>query len=284
MTAPAPRTAEVYAVSVPAGVFTGDFYHFADGRDGVWFALGDVTGHGLDSAIFMAMIQELIEERWAGHCPAQRWTCCPSDAVAWIHEALAPELPVHRFVSLVLGHLSTEGTLRLTNAGHCPPLLLRRDGSIFQVPSHGPILHHLVPPGWADSCFRLSPGEKIVLYTDGVSETLSPAGEELGIAGVVGSLAGVGGCDVRSVAHGLMSDAERFGAGAPFRDDVTVMVIARRGGDRPAAHPWCRASTGSTRRMGGHPVHRRNPVERRVAVRPPSFDRLGGWREATTSS
>ena len=99
MTAPAPRTADVYAVSVPVGVFTGDFYHFADGRDGVWFALGDVTGHGLDSAIFMAMIQELIEERWTGHRPADGWTRCPSAAVAWIHEALAPELPVHRFVS-----------------------------------------------------------------------------------------------------------------------------------------------------------------------------------------
>ena len=50
------------------------------------------------------------------------------------------------------------------------------------MPSHGPVLNHLVPPGWTESSFCLDRGEKIVLYTDGVFETLSPAGEELGIA------------------------------------------------------------------------------------------------------
>lgn len=224
---PACRTADIYAVSVPAEVFTGDFYHVVPCRDGVWFALGDVTGHGLDSAIFMAMVQELVEEWLAGPRPAAAGDLSPSDVVTSIHEALAPELPVERFVSLVFGHLSASGRLRLTNAGHPPPLVLRRDGSVLKVPSHGPILNNLVPPGWSESSLRLDPGEKLVLYSDGIFEASSPAGDELGIAGIQRTLAGLGGRDAQTVAQNLMKEVARFGAGAPRQDDMTVMVIGR---------------------------------------------------------
>ncbi len=216
-----PEVPDLYALSAPATHFTGDFYHFTTRRDGTWFAVGDVTGHGLDSAIFMAMIQELLEERLADDAIRR-----PAQAVASIHQALAPELPVQRFVSLVLGHLAADGTLRLTNAGHCPPLMLRLDGEIAKVPAHGPILNVLVPPGWTESSFRLKVGEKIVLYTDGVFEASSPTGEELGVDGVARSVAG-GGHDARAVAGLLVDEVERFSAGAPLHDDLTVMVVGR---------------------------------------------------------
>ncbi len=140
---------DLYAITVPADVFTGDFYFFSARRDGDWFAIGDVTGHGLDSAVYMAMIQELIEER-LGDGGRHR----PSEVVASVHEALLPELPLDRFVSLVLGHLSPDGRLRLTNAGHCPPQLLRRDGSVVAVPAQGAVLSVISPPGWSEFTCR----------------------------------------------------------------------------------------------------------------------------------
>ena len=70
-------------------------------------------------------------------------------------------------------------------------------------------------------------GEKIVLYTDGVFEASSPAGEELGIDGVVRSVGGGGGRDARAVADVLVKAVARFSAGAPLHDDMTVMVVGR---------------------------------------------------------
>ncbi len=218
---PALRTSpDLYAVSVPADVFTGDFYFFTAHENGHWFAIGDVTGHGLDSAVYMAMIQELIEERLEDGGR-------PSEVVASVHEALLPELPLDRFVSLVLGHLSSEGWLRLTNAGHCPPLLFAWDGMVSEIPSQGPILSVISPPRWTDFSGRLRPDEKLLLYTDGVVEAASPAGEELGVDRVGQSLARDSNRDARTVAMDLVSEVERFTAGAHLHDDLTVMVIGR---------------------------------------------------------
>src|SRR5215213_1340305 len=127
---------DFHAVSRPARTFTGDFYYTHRHEDRLWIAIGDVAGKGLPAAIVMAMIQEELEHRIMSCAAAE---CDPARTMQRLHDFLLPLLPSNRFATAVIGWLDADGTLRLANAGHCPPLVLRADGTIEEIGSTGPI-------------------------------------------------------------------------------------------------------------------------------------------------
>jgi serine phosphatase RsbU (regulator of sigma subunit) len=176
---------EVRAISRPARTFTGDFYFTHRHDDRLWLALGDVAGKGLPAAIVMAMIQEELEERIASCASAE---CDPARTAARLHEFLAPLLPRNRFATAVIAWLGDDGTLTLTNAGHCPPLIVRRDGTIEELGSTGPILGVLPTPSWTSTTTLLDEGDTLVLYSDGVTEAVVDD-LELGVQGLRAMLA-----------------------------------------------------------------------------------------------
>jgi serine phosphatase RsbU (regulator of sigma subunit) len=171
---------DVRAISRPARMFTGDFYFTHRHEDRTWLALGDVAGKGLPAAIVMAMIQEELEQRIASCASAE---CDPARTAARLHEFLAPLLPRNRFATAVIAWLRDDGLLTLVNAGHCPPLIVRRDGSIEELGSTGPILGVLPLPSWYSTSTLLEEGDTLVLYSDGVTEAIVD-GEELGVQGL----------------------------------------------------------------------------------------------------
>lgn len=171
---------DVRAISRPARTFTGDFYFTHRHEDRTWLALGDVAGKGLPAAIVMAMIQEELEQRIASCASAE---CDPARTAARLHEFLAPLLPRNRFATAVIAWLRDDGVLTLVNAGHCPPLIVRRDGTIEELASTGPLLGVLPLPCWHSTTTRLEAGDTLVLYSDGVTEAIVD-GEELGVHGL----------------------------------------------------------------------------------------------------
>jgi serine phosphatase RsbU (regulator of sigma subunit) len=199
--------ASVEAISRPARTFTGDFYLTHRHADRLWLALGDVAGKGLPAAIVMAMIQEELEERIASCASAE---CDPASTAARLHEFLAPLLPRNRFATAVIAWLRDDGRLTIANAGHCPPLIVRRDGSVEEIGSTGPILGVLRTPLWTSVSLTLEPGDTLVLYSDGVTEALVD-GEELGVAGLRRMLTRMQPAEV--VAQLLTSD------------DLTMLVV-----------------------------------------------------------
>jgi serine phosphatase RsbU (regulator of sigma subunit) len=208
-------TIDVQAVSRAARTFTGDFYFTHRNRDRLWIALGDVAGKGLPAAIVMAMIQEELEQRIASCASTE---CDPARTTLRLHEFLAPLLPSNRFATAVIGWLRDDGTLTLVNAGHPPPLIVRRDGTIEEIGSTGPIIGVLPNSSWSTITLRLEEGDALVLYSDGVSEAIVD-GEELGVAGLRRLLART------TSPHELVDALETT-------DDVT-MVVASLGVRRP---------------------------------------------------
>jgi len=166
---PPPSAADVdlHAVSRPARVFTGDFYYTHRHRDRLWLALGDVAGKGLPAAVFMAMIQEELEHR-IGSC--SRRGCDPSATMTRLHEFLRPVLPSNRFATAVIGYLADDGRFVIANAGHCPPIIVRADGTTELVASTGPVVGILPRAQWQSSTRQLQRGDALVLYSDGVIE------------------------------------------------------------------------------------------------------------------
>jgi len=216
-------TFDVHATSIPALAFTGDFYATHRYEDRLWFALGDVAGHGISAAIVMAMIQEELEHRIRS-CAITR--CDPSATMGRLHEFLRPLLPQNRFATTVIGHLLDDGTLRIANAGHCPPLILRRDGSLESIASTGPVIGILSEARWSSATTRLEPGESLILYSDGLVEARSANGEEFGIDGLKRILQRRLRAAAATLAADILEAVERHTDGA--RQDDLTLVIARR--------------------------------------------------------
>jgi sigma-B regulation protein RsbU (phosphoserine phosphatase) len=214
---------DVHAVSIPARTFTGDFWFTHRSGDRLWFALGDVSGKGLNAALVMAMIQEELEHRLTS---CARTGCDPATTMLRLHAFLRPLLPSNRFATVVIGWLADDGTLRVVNGGHCPPLLVRADGSIEEIGSTGPAVGVLPASRWCAATRVLGPGERLVLYTDGVTEAESPHGREFGTEGIACVLAREGSGCARSTVAALLDAVTRH-AGGPSADDLTVLVIGR---------------------------------------------------------
>jgi sigma-B regulation protein RsbU (phosphoserine phosphatase) len=222
------QSEDVLAVSTPARTFTGDFYVTHRHEDRLWIALGDVAGKGLPAAIVMAMIQEELEHRIAS-CAETR--CNPATTMGRLHEFLEPLLPNNRFATAVIAHLQDDGTLTIANGGHCPPLVVRQNGTIEEVSSTGPILGILPNAKWRSYTTHLAPGDSLLLYSDGVTESVVN-GEELGVHGLRELVRKVGPCP-RSLAaelHGVHDDMTLLVATRPFFDakDVPMTAVYRQ--------------------------------------------------------
>jgi sigma-B regulation protein RsbU (phosphoserine phosphatase) len=211
---------DVHAISIPARTFTGDFWFTLRARDRLWFALGDVAGKGLPAALVMAMIQEELEQRIAS---CARAGCDPTTTMERLHAFLLPLLPRNRFATVAIGWLRDDGTLTLVNGGHCPPLVLRADGRIEAIDSTGPVVGVLEQSRWHSTTRSLDDGDRLLLYSDGVLEATSPAGEEFGPAGIARALP-CPPASPRRVATALVDAVSRH-ANGERADDLTVLVI-----------------------------------------------------------
>jgi sigma-B regulation protein RsbU (phosphoserine phosphatase) len=207
------NTIEIDAISRPARTFTGDFYFTHRHDDRVWLALGDVAGKGLPAAIVMAMIQEELEERIVS---CAETLCDPARTMAKLHDFLLPLMPQNRFATAVIATLRDDGRLTLANGGHCPPLVVRADGTIEELASTGPILGLLPTARWRTVTTTLDYGDALILYSDGVTEATRD-GEELGVCGLrrIARKA--------TTAQGILDALHAYAHG----DDTTVVVVRR---------------------------------------------------------
>ena len=209
---------DVFAFSRAARTFTGDFYFTHREGDLLWFTLGDVSGKGLPAAVVMAMIQEELEHRIVSCATAQ---CDPSTTMMRLHSFLRPLLDSRRFATVVIGNLRDDGLLTIANAGHPSPLIARRDGSIEAIDSTGPVAGLLPASKWCSTQRRLSRGESLFLYSDGLLEARVEDGE-FGAERIAAAFAGSKG-DARSIVNGVLANAREHDAA--FEDDVTLLAI-----------------------------------------------------------
>jgi len=215
---------ETHAISRPARTFTGDFWFTHRMHDRLWFAIGDVAGKGLPAALVMAMIQEELEHRIAS---CARTGCDPATTVQRIHAFLRPLLPRNRFATMVIGWLRDDGTLRIVNAGHCPPLIVRAGGRLDPIPSTGPIVGVLESPQWQSVTLTLASGEHLLLYTDGVTEaTAEHDDEEFGRHGIERALRMSPRGSARMVTANVFAAVERH-AGGMRSDDLTLLAVSK---------------------------------------------------------
>jgi sigma-B regulation protein RsbU (phosphoserine phosphatase) len=211
---------ELGATLVPARAVGGDLFdHFRAGAR-VFFLVGDVSGKGVGAALFMARAKTLFEAVAAREGD-------PGAAMAEVNRGLGAENESGMYVTAVLGVLDTEsGEVSLALAGHEPPVLLPATGAPGPVKAEGgPVLGLLDGAAYPLNRLRLSAGQALVLYTDGVSEARNPADELFESQRLVAALSPLDRSSARAVTDGLLAAVRAFAGRAPQSDDITILTL-----------------------------------------------------------
>jgi serine phosphatase RsbU (regulator of sigma subunit)/pSer/pThr/pTyr-binding forkhead associated (FHA) protein len=209
------------AASLPCRSIGGDFYDYVDMSGGaLGFALGDVAGKGPPAALLSAMMQGIFAAQAAS---SDR----PSQTIARVNLALYRRGIESRFVTLMYGVLDPDGSLTYCNAGHNPPLIINSSGSgaVRRLDRGGPIVGLFEGATYEDETVRLNPGDWLVVFSDGVSEALSAAGEEYGDARIVSCVQDHAALEPPRLLEALFTDVREFAKGAAQSDDITAMVL-----------------------------------------------------------
>jgi sigma-B regulation protein RsbU (phosphoserine phosphatase) len=215
---------------VPAAEVAGDLYDFlpaAGNRLGV--LLADVSGHGVPAALVASMVKIAVAALAAD-------AAAPGKMLTGMSHIFYRRLRTQFITAIYLCLDVDAGSLRWASAGHPPPLLLRR-GKVRELSSAGPILGRLGRSDYVESCTSLAAGDRILVFSDGISEALSPAGELFGDDRLQAFLAEHGHLSPDAFADALISRLETWsrpglpGASAGggehgFADDLTFVVLA----------------------------------------------------------
>jgi len=215
--------ARIFTHAESARAVGGDLYHAVLRPDGTLaVALGDVSGKGLAAALLMAMVQGLLGLlNDLGHSV--------DEMLPVLDRALRRHNPGNKFLTLAMAVIAPDGSTRVTNAGHCPLIIVRKAGGVEAINSKGPILGILPNASWTAEELVLGPGDALVLYSDGVLESFSPEGCEFGLDGIRGALADVGGQSPAEIGQRLLAAAAAHRGGREPADDLTVLIVQLTG-------------------------------------------------------
>jgi len=203
----------------PANVVGGDYCDLLAHGDGLFFAVGDVSGKGVAAGFQMAHLYAAFRALVAQDLPLPR-------IMAQANRIFCESSPGNRFATLTCGRADDDGGIELGVAGHTPALVLR-GGGIEAIPSTGLPLGMFCDEQFPTRRLRLAPGESVLLYSDGLTEATNPAGEEYSLERLIDSLRAdpgrTPGETVASCLRGLAAFRQEREPG----DDLTIMALRR---------------------------------------------------------
>jgi serine phosphatase RsbU (regulator of sigma subunit) len=203
----------------PAATFGGDSYDtVALDASHLALTIGDVCGKGLPAALLMTHLQASVRAFASAQAP-------PETVVAAVNRALCRHGDLHRFVTLFYSVYDAESqVLRFCNAGHNPPVLAREDGSIERLLIGGAVVGMFEEAAYEAGQVELRAGDRLVLFTDGVTEASSPDGVEFGDEGLLAAVRATAALDAAGTVDRVFADVGAF-CGVP-QDDATVVVLS----------------------------------------------------------
>ena len=204
----------------PALEVGGDFYdYFRIDDDRIGVVIADVSGKGVPASLFMMITRTLLKA--AGLSGDGPGAC-----LGRVNDLLEAENDQAMFVTVFYGVIDlSNGTMLYANGGHNPPMIRQVDGTVRSVePLGDPILAVVPGAGFREAKVELKPGDALLLYTDGLTEAFSAAGEEFGDQRLVDALAAAAGGEAAAVADHCLATVDEFAVGAAQSDDMTCLV------------------------------------------------------------
>ena len=210
-----PAPFPVAGANEPARVVSGDFFDFLEVGEGrIHFAVGDVSGKGMNAALLGAKTASLYRFLARGGRE-------PEDILALLNAELCETSARGMFVTMVAACYDTgTGSVRLANAGHEPPLLQRGDGSFIALPAQAVPLGILSETAFAPHELKLDQGT-LYVFTDGFTEARGLQGDQLGQAGLEQLVRQYAALPLAERLDALVAHVSR----EPLRDDATVLGV-----------------------------------------------------------
>jgi len=209
---------QVAWISLPADEVGGDFYDRLPGPDGAVYAvIGDVSGAGPLTALFMTMTTCLFRILAQDALP-------PGAMLAQANRILHPHLARRRMLitAQIACYRPATRALALASAGHLWPYFMTKEGA-RELAFEGVPLGTLADTEYPERSHDVTPGDRLVMYTDGIVECTDGSGEMFGFERLAGALAGD---TAAALVAALIERFTRFIGEAPRRDDVSVVALA----------------------------------------------------------
>jgi serine phosphatase RsbU (regulator of sigma subunit) len=207
----------------------GDYFDFIAMPDECQsLFIGDVTGHGLHASVVMSLIYGFIHRASHGECDPLGLVRQVNDFL--IDFARRSETIDHYFSSSLFFGIINPGTLDMhyVNAGHVPALVLR-NGTILELNSTAPPVGFFEAPEMQVQSFSFAKGDRLIFYTDGITEAANASGEQFGLGRLKLFMQAAADEDYMELLERLFLALSEFGAPDPPQDDCTGIVIDLHG-------------------------------------------------------
>jgi phosphoserine phosphatase RsbU/P len=208
----------------PAREVGGDYYDFLELPEGkLGIAIGDVSGKGIGAALMMAALEASLRGQ-AGLTGGDL-----AELMNRVNRLVYEASSVNRYATFFYAQLDPKSLqLSYVNAGHNPPMILRRrneDWEVARLETGGPVVGLLRNAPYQQGAFALESGDLLVCFTDGVSEAMNPADEEWGEERLLAAAQDCGRLSAAEIVAEIIARADRFAGGAPQHDDMTLLVL-----------------------------------------------------------
>lgn len=211
---------EIASAFRPADVVSGDLFDYLPVSDCcLGIAIADSSGHGLPAALLARDVITALRT-------AAGYGIRVASIVERVNAVIQHAALSGTFVSLFYGQLSDDGTLEYCNAGHELPLLVGRE-TIRRLDVGGTVLGPIPTARYESGTATLQPGDRLVLYTDGIPERMDASGNFYGPDRLERLVSRLFDQSARVVATSVLAEVDAFAGGVPAQDDMTVVVVRR---------------------------------------------------------
>jgi sigma-B regulation protein RsbU (phosphoserine phosphatase) len=199
---------------------SGDYYDFIELPSGrLAILLADVCGKGMPAALLAASLHAAVR----AYAPDAGRAC--GDLVAKVNRLLFDTTAAERFVTAFYAvYDPRDRSLTWANAGHCPPLLLRHSSSITRLNSLTPPAGLFAAISSAQRTLRLNPGDRLLIFSDGITEARNASGEEFGDERLEELFQDARNLPAAHICEAILAQVTQFTRGCPQADDLTLIA------------------------------------------------------------
>ena len=214
---------DIYASMEAAKDIGGDFYDFFRiDEDHIALVIADVCGKGIPAALFMAVSRTIIRSKGIQGCSA-------AECLTESNRLLAAYSIDCMFLTVFYAIYNIKtGLISYCNAGHNPPHLIRRDGTVSELPlSKNTIVGVFDGIEFQEDTLQLEQGDTLVMFTDGVTEATDTAYKEFGTERLDSILRQQSGSTPQQIIESVKAGIKEFVGEAEQSDDITMLVVKR---------------------------------------------------------